>query len=256
MWLFEAAEDGYYMIKNAGTGLYLTTLRTADTDARLMELVQSEASAENRDSQLWKTNMDVQTMQTEHVFDLFEDVQEDDWFMNAVQYVYDHGIMTGTDETHFKPDMELKRSHFAVILYRMENKPEVTYETVFPDVADGQCYTDAVMWASSKAVAVITGYQGGENSGNFGPDDNITREQLVTMLYRYAKYKGYDTSKTSDMADFSDKEEVGAFAEEAMSWAAAENLLKGSNGKLNPQSNANRAECAEVIQRFMENIVR
>ena len=138
----------------------------------------------------------------------------------------------------------------------MENEPEVTYETVFPDVADGQCYTNAVMWASSKEVAIITGYQGGENSGNFGPDDNITREQLVTMLYRYAKYKGYDISRTSDMADFSDKEEVGAFAEEAMSWAVAENLLKGSNGKLNPQSNANRAECAEVIQRFMENIVR
>ena len=256
MWIFEAAEDGYYMIKNAGTGLYLTTLRKSVTDGRLMELVLSEASAENRDSQLWKTGMDVQKAQTEHVFDIFEDVQEDDWFTNAIQYVYDYGIMTGTDETHFKPDMELTRSHFAVILYRMENEPDVTYETVFPDVADGQYYTNAVMWANSKETEIITGYKGGVNSGNFGPDDNITREQLATMLYRYAKYKGYDTSKASDMEDFLDKGEISAFAEEAMSWAVAENLLKGSNGKLNPQSNANRAECAEVIQRFMENIVR
>ncbi len=99
---------------------------------------------------------------------------------------------------------------------------------MFTDVKDGEFYTDAVIWASSENVGVITGYAGGEL---FGPSDMVTREQMALMMYRYARYKGYDTTKASDLTGFPDKSEVSEFAEKAVSWAAAEGLLKGRSGK-------------------------
>lgn len=183
----------------------------------------------------------------------FVDVKEDDWFAPCVQYVYEQKIMKGMDATHFGPDGVLTRAQFAAMLYRMEGSPEVTYRNVFTDVKDGEFYTDAVMWASSENVGVITGYAGGEL---FGPSDMVTREQMALMMYRYARYKGYDTTKASDLTGFPDKSEVSEFAEKAVSWAAAEGLLKGDQGKLHPLGAANRAEGAAVIQRFMENIIK
>ena len=183
----------------------------------------------------------------------FVDVKEDDWFAPCVQYVYEQKIMKGMDATHFGPDGVLTRAQFAAMLYRMEGSPEVTYRNVFTDVKDGEFYTDAVIWASSENVGVITGYAGGEL---FGPSDMVTREQMALMMYRYARYKGYDTTKASDLTGFPDKSEVSEFAEKAVSWAAAEGLLKGDQGKLHPLGAANRAEGAAVIQRFMENIIK
>ena len=82
----------------------------------------------------------------------------------------------------------------------------------------------------------------------------ITREQMAVMLYRYAQYKGLDVSQTSDMADFPDKDSVSEFAEKAFGWAVANGLIKGDQGRLNPQGSAARAQCAVIIQRFMENV--
>ena len=94
----------------------------------------------------------------------FEDVKEEDWFAGSVQYLYDRGIMTGLDDTHFGPAQTLNRAEFAAILYRMEGEPEAVYEDRFTDVPENQYYTDAVMWASSDEVGVIKGYysDGGE----------------------------------------------------------------------------------------------
>lgn len=186
------------------------------------------------------------------VEDVFEDIDPGDWFIPYVQYVYDHELMTGLDPTHFGPSIDLSRAHFATILYRIEGEPETTYEKRFPDVPDEQFYTNPVMWASSEEVGVINGYA----DKTFGPADLITREQFATMMYRYAKYKGYDTKKTSDMKDFPDTDKVSEFAGEAMSWAVAEGLITGDGGKLNPQGTASRAVCATIIMRFMENVAK
>ena len=88
----------------------------------------------------------------------------------------------------------------------------------------------------------------------FGPADALTREQMVTILYRYANYKGYNTTDTSDMKQFPDSDDVSEFAKPAMAWAVANGLITGSDGKLKPQDAASRLECAVVVQRFMETI--
>lgn len=127
-------------------------------------------------------------------------------------------------------------------------KPEDTQEKVIPftDVAAGTWYEEAVRYVYEHQI--MTGMDG----THFGPDDPITREQMAVMLYRYARYKGYDIENTLNMTDFADKAEISQFAEEAVAWAAAERLIKGENGFIHPQGNTNRAMCAVIIQRFME----
>lgn len=183
------------------------------------------------------------------VRDIFVDVNEGDWFEDYVQYIYDNKIMTGLDETHFAPADTLARAQFAIILYRMNGEPEVKYQAVFPDVTEGVWYTNAILWAAG--TKVVNGYS---DSGLFGPADNITREQMAVMMYRYANYKKYDVKKREPIAGFSDAGMVSPFAEEAMEWAVGNGIITGKdNGtRLDPQGSAARAECAAIIQRFME----
>ena len=186
------------------------------------------------------------------VEDIFKDISNSDWYKDNVQYVYDNEYMTGMNKEEFGPEVVLSRSHFATILYRIEGEPDVEYKESFTDVPDKQFYTNAVMWASSDDVKVITGYE----DGRFGPADAITREQFATMMYRYAKYKGFDVKATDDLKGFPDAGTVSTFAENAVKWAVAEGLIKGDNGNINPQGEANRAECATIIYRFMENVAK
>ena len=178
----------------------------------------------------------------------FLDVTEDDWFYDAVAYNYSENLMTGVDETHFAPNEQILRAQFAAILYRMNGEPEVEYKAVFPDVQDGVWYTDAILWANS--TGVVTGYQ---NTGLFGTSDPISREQMAVMMYRYAKYAGYDTSKKEDLGAFRDAEEISGYAVEAIQWAVGNGIISGKDGgtMLDPQGNATRSECAVIIQRYL-----
>ena len=178
----------------------------------------------------------------------FTDVTPEDWFYDAVRYVYGNGIMTGIQPTVFDPVAELSRAQFTVTLYRMNGQPEVTNKNIFADVSDGTWYTDAVLWANS--VGIVNGYR----TGDFGPADSITREQMAVMMYRYAGYKGYDTEEKGELSQFQDGSEVSAFAEEAMKWAVGNHLISGKENqtKIDPQGNTNRAECAAIIMRFMK----
>ena len=182
----------------------------------------------------------------------YEDVAETDWFYDEVAYNYFAETMTGTDPTHFSPYATLVRAQFATILHRIEGEPVVAYTNRFPDVPDKQFYSTAVLWAAD--AKVVTGYT---DSGYFGTNDPITREQMVVMMYRYADYKGYDTSKTAEISRFTDAGTVSEFAEEAMKWAVENEIISGKkndNGsyRLDPQGSTSRAECAIIIQRFME----
>lgn len=181
----------------------------------------------------------------------FTDVGAGSWYETYVRYVYQKGIMTGMEALRFGPAEELCRAQFAVVLYRMEGSPKTEYKTVFKDVGRNEFYTDAVMWASEQGI--VTGYTGGDRKGYFGPADSITREQMVTMLYRYASAKEMDTAGRDSLKGFPDSNLVSGFAEDAVRWAVEEGLLKGDQGMLRPQGNLNRAECAAIIQRFMEN---
>ena len=180
----------------------------------------------------------------------FTDVTSGDWFYDAVAYVYDKGMMEGTTDTTFAPAMNLTRSMIAQVLYNLEERPEAPGAAGFPDVAAGAWYADAVNWAAARGI--VKGY----DTGAFGPEDSVTREQLAAILYRYAQAKGYDTTQ-SGMAvrEFSDSASISDWAQTAMSWAVNAQVLSGKgNGVLDPQGTATRAEVAQMLMNFGEHV--
>ena len=177
----------------------------------------------------------------------FTDVKESDWFFKGVEYVVDKGIMSGVSENEFAPSGKLTRAMLVQMLYNMESRPACDAENAFMDVPVGQWYTDAVIWANDAKIV------SGMGEGLFAPNMEITREQMVAMLYNYAKYKGYDVTASADLSAFADTASVSAWAQPAMQWAVAEGYISGmGDSQLAPQGTATRAEIASVIMRFME----
>ena len=180
----------------------------------------------------------------------YKDVEDTDWFYEDVCTMYEKGLMTGVDAETFAPALNLTRDQFAVILWRAEGSPKMDYEEKFADVAEGQWYTNAVLWANKNGIA--TGYA---DSKLFGPADPISREQAAVMLYRYAEYKGYDVTEKAELDDvYDDADAIQGYAKDAMAWAVGAGIIKGKDGQkiLAPQGNTNRAESAAVISRFVQ----
>lgn len=176
----------------------------------------------------------------------FSDVNESDWFFSAIQYVYDKGMMNGTDEEHFSPALTTSRAMIVTILYRLEDGPAPA-SPEFTDVQSGMWYTDAVGWAGANGV--VSGY----GDGRFGPDSPITREQLAVILYRCAQLKGLDVSVSASLDGFTDAGAVGSYASDAMRWAVGSGLISGKgNGILDPAGSATRAEAAAILTRFCQ----
>ena len=180
----------------------------------------------------------------------FTDVTSGDWFYDAVAYVYDKGMMEGTTDTTFAPTMNLTRSMIAQVLYNLEERPEAPGAAGFPDVAAGAWYADAVNWAAARGI--VKGY----DTGAFGPEDSVTREQLAAILYRYAQAKGYDTTQGGmAVREFSDSASISDWAQTAMSWVVNAQVLSGKgNGVLDPQGTATRAEVAQMLMNFGEHV--
>lgn len=180
----------------------------------------------------------------------FNDVSESEWFYEAVKYVYDKGMMNGVSDTSFAPYSNLTRGMIAQVLYNLEGKPAVS-GSAYTDVAADQWYNDAVNWAAQKGI--VTGY----GNGTFGPMDNITREQMAAILYRYAQYKGYDVSAKGDLTAFTDGNTVSDWAKDAMSWAVGTALFNGKgDGILDPTTTATRAEVAKILMTYCENVAK
>lgn len=181
----------------------------------------------------------------------FPDVPEGRWDYPYIGKISAVGIMTGMGNGEFNSTGTLARAQFAMTLYRMSGSPDVEYSAKFKDIADGVWYTKAILWASQAGVA--NGYA----NGNFGPSDNINREQMATMMYNYAKSEGYDVSAGKDLGSFADGKYVSAYARTAMEWAVANGIISGKdNGtRLDPQGSANRGECAAILMRFLEKYV-
>ena len=178
----------------------------------------------------------------------FTDVKEADWFYDAVQYVYENGMMSGTGASTFSPDTTTTRCMIVTILHRMEGTPSAT-GAEFTDVPADQYYSDAVAWASANGI--VSGY----GNGIFGPNDTITREQMATILYRYVQYKGYDAETTGDVSTFADGSQVSSYAVEAMNWAVGSGLISGvGNNTLAPKGSATRAQVAVILMRFCNSV--
>lgn len=179
---------------------------------------------------------------------LFSDVREQDWFREAVQYVYHKGMMNGTSDTTFAPYATTTRGMIVTILHRLEDSPAAA-AAAFTDVSAGAYYAGPVAWASANRI--VTGY----SDTIFKPDDPITREQLAAILYRYAQYKNVDVSRKNDLTQFSDRAAVSAYAVDAVSWAVEAGLITGIDGRLEPAGNANRAQVATILMRLCENVI-
>ena len=179
----------------------------------------------------------------------FTDLAANAWYTDAVAYVYRHDLMAGYGENLFGPDDDLSRVQLCQIIYNMEGQPVTSGSSVFTDVADSAWYADAVTWATSQGIV------GGYGNGKFGPEDNITREQLAAILYRYAQAKGYDTSVGEDtnILSYTDALEISEYAIPAMQWACGAGIMEGNAGYLTPQGNATRAQVATMLMRFCEN---
>ena len=165
----------------------------------------------------------------------FTDVPAGSWYEEAVKYVSEKGLMNGTSSTAFSPNASTTRGMIVTILARVEG----VNTSGTPWYAAGQ------KWAMDNGISDGTNMVG-----------EVTREQLATILYRYAKQKGYDVSKSAALTAFADADKVSGYASEAMQWAVAEGLLQGSNGKLDPQGSATRAQVATILMRFMEKIAK
>ena len=177
------------------------------------------------------------------------------YYRDAVGFVSDKGLMTGMNPTTFGPAENLSRAQFAVILYRMKGSPSTAgMNNPFEDNRPGTFYYDAVIWCNN--AGIITGYYNADGSftGRFGPSGNISREQLATMLYRYANYVGDDTSAATSLNRFGDAASVSSYAVDALEWAAAEGIVSGratNPPTIAPLDNASRADVAVMLQRYL-----
>ena len=180
----------------------------------------------------------------------FDDVDDGDWFADAVRFVYENGMMNGTDETTFSPDATTSRAMIVTILWRLENEPVVNYLMDFTDVDPAAYYAEAVRWAASEGIVT------GTSATSFAPGESITREQLATMLYRYAQTMGYDVSigEETNILSYTDFADMSEYAIPAMQWACGAGIINGtSESTLTPQGSATRAQVAAMIMRFCEN---
>lgn len=180
----------------------------------------------------------------------FNDVSANDWFASAVDYVTGKGMMNGTADNTFSPKANTTRGMVVTVLYRLENQPS-TSAASFTDVASGAYYANAVAWANANGI--VSGY----GSGKFGPNDQVTREQLAAILYRYAQYKKYDVSVGEDtnILSYDDAQSISSYAIPAIQWACGAGVVTGKSGsKLDPKGNATRAEVAAMLMRFCENV--
>ena len=187
----------------------------------------------------------------EPVAEPFVDVAEGDWFYDAVVYAYQNELMDGVGGNRFAPNSETTRAQLVTILYRLEGEPAVSGDLPFTDVEAGIWYTDAILWAAQNNIV------NGVSDTEFAPGDDLTRQQLVTILYRYAETKGYDVSASADLSGYPDADQVQDYAQPAMAWAVAENIIQGmEDGTLKPAGNASRAQIATILMRFCEDVAQ
>ena len=174
----------------------------------------------------------------------FTDVAQGQWYYDDVAYVYQNGLFSGVGSGRFDPYGKMQRGMMTTVLYRLAGKPSVSYSAVFTDVPAGQWYTDGTIWAGQ--LGVVTG----KGNGRFDLFSNVTRQEIATILYRYAEKMGCDMSQTAGLSGFTDGASVASWSRQAVSWAVGVGIIKGSGGALRPTGDATRAEVAAMFHRF------
>ena len=179
----------------------------------------------------------------------FADVPSTNWAADAVAFASAHELFSGTSETTFSPDQSMSRGMLATVLYNLEGQPDQTLTMQdltdgYNDVSGDAWYADGIAWAVENGIA------NGYGNGQFGPNDSITREQFVVMLWKYAG----SPEAGDQVLTFTDADQASGYALEALRWAVEKGILSGySNGQLTPGGTATRAQAAQMLKNFMEN---
>ncbi|MGM9551004.1 MAG: leucine-rich repeat protein, partial [Clostridia bacterium] len=222
--------DGWYSDKNLVTAYDFNTNVT-----KAITLYAKWAKQETENDKAWKNP--------------FTDVTENDWFYGSVKYSAENGLFSGTSDTTFEPNGLVTRAMLVTVLWRAEGKPQVNYAMSFDDIDTNSYYIEAVRWAASQGIV------NGRSETEFAPDDSITREQIAAIMYRYARYKGYDVSVGEDtnVLSYTDAEKISEYAITSVQYAVGAGMMNGkTNTTINPQDNATRAEVATILKRFLE----
>ena len=179
----------------------------------------------------------------------FTDVSKSNWSYSAVKYAYENKVMSGTNSYTFAPNDKVTRGMLVTMLHNMEKSPYISDASNFSDVQNSnEYYYMAVKWAAKNKI--VSGY----SNGKFGPNDPITREQLAVILNQYCNYKGKYKAVTADFSRFKDSNKISSYAKWGMNWAVGNKIINGSNGVLNPQGTATRAEAAAMISNYCKTI--
>ena len=176
----------------------------------------------------------------------YSDVKEDAWYYPAVKYATENGLVNGTGNNKFSPDVSMTRAMFATLLYRMAGQPEVKNASPFFDVPNGEWYSQAISWANGNGIIMGTG------NNRFRPNDIVAREQAATALYRYSERGlGLDVSGQASLSQYKDASQISSWARPALQWAVHAGVMSGrSDATLAPLDNMTRAEVAQVILNF------
>lgn len=175
----------------------------------------------------------------------FTDVSQDAWYYRTIETCCLNGWMNGVSKTEFQPGTQMSRAMLVTVLYRTERNPATGGSIPFADVPSDAWFTDAVVWAYG--IGIIKG----TSPTTFCPDSAISREEMVTIFYRYAQAMDHDTSGLTDLSEYTDVGKISDWALDAMVWAVASRILHGVGGdKLDPKGISSRAECAEFTVRF------
>ena len=177
----------------------------------------------------------------------FTDLDLKEWYHDGIHYCAARGLINGTSDTEFEPNATISRAEIVTMLWRLEGKPYVNYYMQFKDVPAEEYYTEAVRWAASEKI--FDGY----DTYSFGPEDEITREQLAAIIYRYVKTKGESLpGSEQSQLPFGDAADISDWANEAVRWCYMKKIVGGADGSILPQGTATRAEAAVMMQRFCE----
>ena len=186
----------------------------------------------------------------------FTDASPADWYHDGVHFCLENGLMVGYSGAAFRPDAGTTRAMLVVMLWRLNGSPVVNYAMDFEDIRPDAWYAEAVRWAASEGI--VRGY----GNGKFGPSDTLSREQMAAILWRYAKYKGYDVSvgESTNILSYDDVSALSQYAIGAMQWACGSGMVTGKAQDggmvLEPKGGATRAQMATMLMRFCAEIVK
>lgn len=230
-------KDGY---KFAGWYLDKDLTNAVDGSAKVTENMTLYAKWEEDDNKTPTANPD-------NWENPFEDVSENNWFFDAVKYTNKKNLMKGTEDNKFGPEEKLTRGMLVTVLWRMEGEPNTDYKVTFKDT-DNSYYTEAVRWAAENDIVL------GISEDEFAPNISISREQMAAIIYRYAKYKGYNISIGKN-AEYKDKDSISEYAVNAVDWSTENGIMTGTtDGNFEPKADTTRAQTAAVLMRISEKL--